>query len=140
MNINFAVTSAVVLRKINPFEKDSLIPGLIDTVLTLLSEIEDAKKIPRGRGKGDVNLFGFEQEVLSEKVHKLAVEKELVSFTCVLLEECSCKYVSGITNSKKEEVVQKLKQIIPTLAQLIHTLRQTKIIIENNCAKLHEHG
>ena len=30
---------------------------------------------------GDVDLFGFEQEKLSENVHKLAVEKELVSTT-----------------------------------------------------------
>ena len=85
-NINFAVPSASVLRKMNPIEKDSSKPGLIDEVLSSLSEIDDgntyklavdAKKISRGTGKviGDVGLFGFEQEKLSEKVHKLAVER-----------------------------------------------------------------
>ena len=97
----------------------------------------DAKKISRGRGKimGDVNLFGFDQEKLSEKVHKLAVEKELVSTTFTLLEECNCKYVSEVTNSKKEEVVQKLKQIILTLAHRIHTLRQTKLSLKKSVQK-----
>ena len=63
----------------NPFEKDSWKPGLIDEVITGLSEIDDgntyrlaadAKKISRGKGKvtGDDDLFGIEQEVLSEKV------------------------------------------------------------------------
>ena len=66
--------------KMNPLEKDSWKPGLIDEVLTGLSEIgdgntyrlaADAKKISGGKGKvtGDDDLFGFEQEVLSEKVH-----------------------------------------------------------------------
>ena len=62
------------LMKMNPFEKDRWKPGLIDEVLTGLSEINDGntyrlaadeKKISRGKGKGHDNLFGFEQEVLS---------------------------------------------------------------------------
>ena len=65
-NINFAVPSASVLRKMNPFEKDSLKPGLIDEVLTSLSEIDDgntyklaidAKKISRGRERSSEMLI-----------------------------------------------------------------------------------
>ena len=89
----------------NPFEKNILKPGLIDDVLTGLSELDDgnayrlaadARKISREKRNvmGDDDLFGFEQEVLSEKLYKLAVVKELVSTTCDLQEECNCKYVS----------------------------------------------
>ena len=89
--------------------------GLIDEVLTGLPEINDgntytlvadAKKMSREKGKvmGDDDLFGFEQEVLSEKVHKLVVIKELVSTTCVLQEECNCKCVSEVTNSNKSHL------------------------------------
>ena len=38
---------------------------------------------------GDDDLFGFEQEVLSEKMQKLAVVKELVSTTCLLQENAT---------------------------------------------------
>ena len=50
---------------------------------------------------GDDVLFGFEQEVSSEKVHKLVVIEELASTICVWQEECNCKYVSEVTNSNK---------------------------------------
>ena len=83
-------------------------------------------------GDVDSDLFGFEQEVLSENVHKLAVEKKLVSITCVLLEESNCKYVREITNSEKEEVLQKLKQIILTIVQLNHTSRQTQLSLKTS--------
>ena len=46
--------------------------------------VGDAKKISREKGKvmGDDDLFGFEQEVLSEKVHKLVVIKFLLHAFC----------------------------------------------------------
>ena len=46
-------------------------------------------------------MFGFEQEVLLEKVHKLVVIKEFVSITCGLQDDCNCKCVSEVTNSHK---------------------------------------
>lgn len=88
--VNFAVPSTSILRKMNPFEKDSLKPGMFDTILSNLAELDngntyklavDAKKISKGRGKimGDVDLFGFEQISLTEKQEKKMTKKARVT-------------------------------------------------------------
>lgn len=76
--INFAVPSNQVLRKLNHFQKEDLMPGIIATTLEKLSMQNegktfkiavDAEKISKGRGRvlGDVDLFGFEQTWLKRR-------------------------------------------------------------------------
>lgn len=77
--INCVVPSNQVLRKLNPFQKEDLMSGIIETKLEALSMQNegktfriavDAKKNSKGRGRvlgGDVDLFGFEQTSLAEK-------------------------------------------------------------------------
>ena len=144
--INFAVPSVNVVRKHDEYGKDEMKPGVFRDTIQLLATLDrsktykiavDGKKISKGRGKemGDIDLFGFETPLLSERLSKFQKEKEVVKSLTEILDGQHGRTLTDIASDTKSICCNTTKQIISFLAQHTRLLRDVKLSLQRSLVK-----